>query len=925
MLSVKKINFSGNLAANLQKFQTLNYSQNTQDKNYVSTGPQSPPQNNDKNLKLAKTTAFVGSALALASLCAVGVIHRKNLSAGKALKELGTKFNDVKDTLSKSQQEIKDLGKWHDGIIDGVEKSIRNDFDKKISGIKQAVTETTDNFFSKIINVNGKDMKVATVFNDVSGEAEAKMVSELKGEAGKRILGAVKRNENTPEELIVRMPTSEIRPFSNTGGMSIVPKELISNLAGMINTKQKATLYLDTPLYTGNIANNTYYTKEANLNKEGIFDGTYKYVKTFLDKNDNQMKKEVMTKLTEVDKLNLSIYTEKAIQKEDVTVYVSENLTSLIDYNHLKPRLTKEVQSEVENALSSGKVFESDLIKVVKDQKTGLPKAYAKYKTVFYDSPKFNMNGRVNKNENINIYRNDSIVAGETERMVYFSKFFSEQVMNSETAKVPLRADLIIGNDWQTGPISAMIRQLTTVRKYFGMEPEKAERIHNTPIITLFHNAGLSGSAWHSQEKLLNVMFGEHTARIVESAAMPDTRIAGKGGLPSSLWNALMNQHEVNPQLMAANYSDILIPVSEKYGNEMATHSGFGGAGHDIFKIRARKFEFGDLSNLKFIAKNNGYNEDLVTLKPTLKGIGNGCDAMNNILTEKGARIIEEAVGLKLNSLRELKHGEDVAKWHRENKKVYLDKVVEEINIARNSNGKTNTMNIELPEMTDLTGVTENTPVYSTAGRIVDQKGLDIFAQSIKDFYTHFKGTNYPVFYAQGVGDEVYIQQLLKVKNELAQTNPEAAKRIVFARLFSEPGRYDGCKIMSDFTVMSSWFEPCGLVHKEIAKYSGSIPIVLDVGGLTAGLTDGVNAIFAAYKHRFDNYSEALNFNAKSFSGGLQRAYEWFNDKEKFAKGVKASQELDHSWLVPNGPMDEYGKILVDLKVLKPEVLTMAA
>lgn len=48
---------------------------------------------------------------------------------------------------------------------------------------------------------------------------------------------------------------------------------------------------------------------------------------------------------------------------------------------------------------------------------------------------------------------------------------------------------------------------------------------------------------------------------------------------------------------------------------------------------------------------------------------------------------------------------------------------------------------------------------------------------------------------------------------------------------------------MSDFTVMSSWFEPCGLVHKEIAAFSGSIPIVNKVGGLTDGLTDGVNAI----------------------------------------------------------------------------------
>ena len=146
-------------------------------------------------------------------------------------------------------------------------------------------------------------------------------------------------------------------------------------------------------------------------------------------------------------------------------------------------------------------------------------------------------------------------------------------------------------------------------------------------------------------------------------------------------------------------------------------------------------------------------------------------------------------------------------------------------------------------------------------------------------------------------------------------------ERIVFAKLFSEPGRYDGCKLMSDFTVMSSWFEPCGLVHKEIAAFSGSIPIVNKVGGLTDGLTDGVNAIFADFKPKFENYNDAIDFNRKAFADAIERAMTLFKDKPKFAQVLTNSFELDHSWLRPTGAIKEYVKTFVDLKVLKPEIL----
>ena len=112
--------------------------------------------------------------------------------------------------------------------------------------------------------------------------------------------------------------------------------------------------------------------------------------------------------------------------------------------------------------------------------------------------------------------------------------------------------------------------------------------------------------------------------------------------------NGLFHGTNLNPQTMAAAYSDVLVPVSKGYGNEMASHSGFGGANHDIFRMRARYHEYGDIEYIKYIARENGLDQKLVPKEnTTYKPITNGCDKVNNKLTEAAARKIEKAVGLE--------------------------------------------------------------------------------------------------------------------------------------------------------------------------------------------------------------------------------------------------------------------------------------
>ena len=47
----------------------------------------------------------------------------------------------------------------------------------------------------------------------------------------------------------------------------------------------------------------------------------------------------------------------------------------------------------------------------------------------------------------------------------------------------PLKADMIVGNDWHTGPISAMTRLLTPAKKAMGdLDPQTADKIENIPM-----------------------------------------------------------------------------------------------------------------------------------------------------------------------------------------------------------------------------------------------------------------------------------------------------------------------------------------------------------------------------------------------------------------------------------------------------------
>ncbi len=1056
------------------------------------------------NVSGDKILAYVSSGLALTALGVTTVSAVRGRNAQKTAESLErfeqristlvsekianldqrvqSSVNLLDSKITKEAEERVGLGKYQDGIIGDVKTWLKNVQAIAEEKGKTVIIGKGTNLIAKEVEINGSKMNLATIMHGYGVET-APLQAKLRAEAAQRMFGLVDRsNIKIPEVPVVRVPTSEFKGIASTGGLSVVPKEVIANLGAFINSKQQSRLIVDMPMYLGEVANNlasgqqTYYALEAAAN------GKYSLVSKAIYQGNSD--KVVIKNLEKIADMEVPIYDDAARTMQNVEVYMAKGLTQQVDYNllrkylspedlavyndniaqylnhdfgavqaKLKPlrkvlgglnkkeaemikasplkkslediekvsktiekieahrvdmlngnnvqeikkaykdalvadgkevnelnlmlkieelhtkalRLKDKLKSDYAEALrkaeadnpefkavrdkirettlsiksitdefskNQGQIYDKGLLRVSGDV-DGHVKAEIVFDGVFYKNEKFDMKGpRFDGTEkDKTIYNNRTINSGETERFSYFNKYFYEFLTRSkESTNERLGADLIIGNDWHTGGISAMTRLLTKAKEAVGdLTPQAAEKIYNTPVITIMHNAQEAGRSGHSNSKLFNILFGEHASMIVENANMPDvynvvynaaiksklspeeaakraSQAAKEIGLPAKCWNGLMHSGAVDPQAMAVSYSDVIVPVSDKYMEEIATQGVYGRENFELFRLRKFATDHADWFNKQ----------------KTMVGITNGCDKINNILTEEGARLLESQ--LKLTKKLKVYDGStSVLDWHNYNKEVILDRVRKDVL------DKANPMKISLPELTDLTGVNADTMVVSTAGRIVDQKGLDIFAGAIEEILRNhkFPDGNYPVFYAQGKGGENFVKMILAVKEKVAKS-PElggeaAAKRIVFANLFSEPGRYDACKLMSDFSIMSSWFEPCGLVHKEIVAKSGAIPIVNETGGLTSGLTNGVDAIFSKFRPAEPSKDAVRGENVSNFANAMWDAYTVFKDKEKLGKMMTNSYNNDFSWLVDNGPMAQYVRIFTDLKVLKPQILGEAA
>ncbi|PLX24705.1 hypothetical protein C0580_04300 [Candidatus Parcubacteria bacterium] len=177
-------------------------------------------------------------------------------------------------------------------------------------------------------------------------------------------------------------------------------------------------------------------------------------------------------------------------------------------------------------------------------------------------------------------------------------------------------------------------------------------------------------------------------------------------------------------------------------------------------------------------------------------------------------------------------------------------------------------------------------PLFGLVSRLVSQKGLDILLPSLEamlkkhDFQLVVLGTGQKEF-----------EDKFKV---LAKKYPKKVKANITFDIALAQKIYAG----SDFFLMPSRFEPCGLGQLIAMRY-GTIPVVRSTGGLKDTVVNNKTGIV------FKNYKQ------KSMESALESSLKLYKNKTKFKNIALSGMKQDFSW---NASAKEYLKLYKKLK-----------
>lgn len=463
---------------------------------------------------------------------------------------------------------------------------------------------------------------------------------------------------------------------------------------------------------------------------------------------------------------------------------------------------------------------------------------------------------------NSSVYGNN-VKAHEKEKFAFFSKAVYDlakfkldsrslndvKVYDSEALENLKAPEGMLLNDWQAAPVAAMARYSAPLESaHRELDSAVADKLYNMKIITVGHNATYQGNSCdkHVCENVLNTLFEDFTADIVKNAKVDLTD--DTEGLFKNVTVLKEGKHEegkceqgINMLNMGIALSDYFCPVSKNYAKELVSDPNRSGDLQTILKAREGNTLIGVL---------NGNDRD--NIGPSREGCYNGItgtkfkkDAYGeDIKDDKGKKIVES---IKYPEFVPYSYKDDkqtIIDARKINRNIYLTKVLKEgventpgnvekaesSFFAKNLRGKT--------EMPDLTNI-ENIPVFSYGGRAVSQKGLDILARTIKNTYAdwdnNFKGKEKPIFIiaASDGGEGPKMKKILgELKKDL---KPDEYNRVIIFY-----GAWDGFKAtqaFTDFGLIPSWFEPCGLIQSEIQALGG-IPVATNTGGLPNTIYD---------------------------------------------------------------------------------------
>lgn len=169
----------------------------------------------------------------------------------------------------------------------------------------------------------------------------------------------------------------------------------------------------------------------------------------------------------------------------------------------------------------------------------------------------------------------------------------------------------------------------------------------------------------------------------------------------------------------------------------------------------------------------------------------------------------------------------------------------------------------------------EDVPLISFIGRFAHQKGADLLVPAVEQILARFGFVN---FFILGSGDPY-------IENKVQELRDRYAERVGCYIGYNEALAHK-VYAASDFLVMPSRFEPCGLNQMFAMRY-GTLPIARMTGGLVDTVLDfeagGVGVSF-----QYDSVAD--------LAGALARALHLYRDNSRFASVRKEAVKQDYSW-----------------------------
>ncbi len=468
--------------------------------------------------------------------------------------------------------------------------------------------------------------------------------------------------------------------------------------------------------------------------------------------------------------------------------------------------------------------------------------------------------------------------------------------------------DGLILNDWQASPIAALARYKAPMENAYGqLSDDTAKKLSDMRIITIGHNAMYQGSTRNNNDdaqrkesttNILNTLFDNFTYDIVMNAKTGASETDPSDNGLKNLDNVLLlNAHDsysnhTNLLNIGICLSDYFHPVSQNYANEIISDEHPDLSGELMWALKQRN----DANSLVGIINGNDFENLSIEAK---KGSINSQTGLDFKTYSKQSDISDIMAARQDNKINF--YNNYIKPFSKKNDSTNTDPEVENIRkLSPKLEFVDEGSKTVLPDITDEE--LAKTPIISSCGRLVSQKGIGIMTEAIKMLYNNwendFPGKPKPIFYLAGQDGEGGVQRkyIEDLKNK--KLSREDSNRVVFAHGFAPMAAMTAA---SDFFLLPSIFEPCGLTQGE--SFAVATPVI---GSAVGGIVDTVNRDGKTNGVLTD---QSKPLSAKGFYEAMKKGLDiYFNDPQQYNKMVNDSLAEDFSWIQKGkqGPVFDY-------------------